>query len=57
MIKTISDRAMIKTISDRATVNTDDSCPPNSLDELPALLPNLQTKLPEKKEKMVKERT
>ena len=36
-------------IDDKATVNTDDSCPPNSLDELPALLPNLQTKLPEKR--------
>ena len=36
-------------IDDKATVNTDDSCPPNSLDELPALLPNLQAKLPEKR--------
>ena len=44
-------------IDDKATVNTDDSCAPNGLDELPALLPNLQTKLPEKKEKMIIERT
>ena len=42
-------------IDDKATVNTDDSCPPNSLDELPALLPNLQAKLP--KRNMIIERT
>ena len=36
-------------IDDKATVNTDDSCAPNGLDELPALLPNLQTKLPKKR--------
>lgn len=42
-------------ISDRATVNTNNSCPANSLDELSALLPNLQAKLPE--EKMMKEQT
>ena len=32
---------------DRGTVNTDNSCPSYSLDELPALLPNLKAELPE----------